>query len=112
MIGCMMSGGVIDERSYREILDGARSRFPSSAFLKKCEIFYKENRFLSQKQIDKLDGLKSVSNLAKLYTPQTEEEILEDLVSCGLMTREQVEAGEADDIIDEYMSEDFETWKD
>ena len=48
---------MIDERSYREILKEARGKYPGSTFLQKCEEFYQVNRYLSNKQIEKLDGL-------------------------------------------------------
>jgi len=106
---------VIDERSYKEILDEAGRKFPSSSFLRKCRVFYDANRYLSQKQVDTLDRLPvSNSNLPSIEEPKTWEELVKDLVSSRLATQEEIDQGLFDDIIEEalerYGEEENETW--
>lgn len=107
---------MIDERSYVEILDSARGKFPSSSFLKKCSEFYTKNRFLSQKQIDSLDKLPVSGKLAGFYSaPKTWEDIAVDLVSSGVATEHEIESGMYDDIIAQSVEEgedmENETWE-
>ena len=49
---------MIDERSYRDILEEAYKKNPSSSFVTSCAAFYGSNRFLTQKQIDALDNIR------------------------------------------------------
>ena len=106
---------MIDERSYREILAEAKEKFPRSAFLRKCAQFYEENRFLSERQIEKLDGLPTVKSRnpeLKLFTSR--EEIVADMLSRGF-NQQDIDSGLFDDIIDEAEEEiydTFESWKD
>ena len=37
--------------------------------------------------------------------------MIQDLLDSGALTQEEIDAGFADDIIDEVLNEDFETWE-
>ena len=101
----------LEERGYWEILEEARQRFPSSAFLKKCQEYYNVNKRLTSTQIEKLDSLKSIKTKHDSFFVEEDwslDEILSEMVNHNIISEVDKTEIWAIDMAEELLEETFE----